>query len=138
MHGVRYGGMAAFVVAAGLVVGCGGGVPEAEVSGTISYDGKPIEDGAITFFPTDGKGSTGGGTIKDGKYSATKVAVGKTKGVISGSKVVGKKKIYPTPDSPEMPVTAEILPAKYSGREKTELIYETKRGSNEKDWDLAK
>ena len=42
MRWARCGGMAAFVAAVVLTVGCGGGNPEAEVSGTVTYGGKPI------------------------------------------------------------------------------------------------
>jgi hypothetical protein len=125
-----------FAVAVGFLLGCAGGSDTGEVSGTVTYDGKPVEDGAISFFPSDGKGPTAGGTIKNGKYTATKVPVGTAKVSISGSKVVGKKKVYDTPDSPEMPVTKELLPEKYNT--KTELTLDVKSGSNEKNWDLTK
>ncbi|QJW94234.1 hypothetical protein [Frigoriglobus tundricola] len=137
MRWVRCGGMAALVAAVGLTVGCGGGGSGAEVSGTVAYEGKPVEDGAITFFLADGKGATGG-TIKGGKYTATKVPIGNVKVTITGKKVVGKKKAYNTPDSPEVEQTAELLPPKYSAKDKTELTFEVKTGANEKNWDLAK
>jgi hypothetical protein len=107
-----------------LVVGCSGDGNYGDVSGTVSYDGKPIEDGLINFLPADGKDSV------------SKVSVGATKVQIRGSKVTGKKKMYDTPDSPEVPIIAELLPAKY--HEKSELTLEVKRGSNEKNWELAK
>ncbi len=127
---------AVFAAAVGLVVGCSGEGASGEVSGTVTYDGKLVEDGAISFFPADGKGATAGSTIKEGKYSASKVPVGNVKVSISGSKVVGKKKVYDTPNSPEMPITEELLPAKYNT--KSELTLEVKRGANEKSWELAK
>jgi hypothetical protein len=127
---------AVFAAAVGLLVGCSGEGDTGEVSGTVNFDGKPVEDGAINFFPTDGKSPTAGDVIKDGKYSINKVPVGNMKVTISGSKVVGKKKVYNTPESPEMPVTQELLPAKYN--DKSELTFEVKRGANEKNWDLAK
>ncbi len=37
-----------------------------------------------------------------------------------------------------MPLTAELLPVRYSDKDRTELTYEVKRGSNEKNWDLSK
>jgi len=127
---------AAAFLAAALVVGCSGGGDYGDVSGTVTYDGTPVEDGQIKFEPADGKGQTGGAAIKGGKYAATKVSVGKMKVSVSGSKVTGKKKMYPTPDSPEMPITSEYLPAKYN--DKTELTFDVKRGANEKNWELPK
>ncbi|MFM8274072.1 MAG: hypothetical protein ACKODX_17325 [Gemmata sp.] len=135
MRGLRCAAL--FVAVAALVAGCGGGDAWGDVSGTVSYDGTPVEDGAISFIPADGKGQGGGGTIKDGKYAA-KVSVGNMKVQVSGSKVVSKKKVYNTPDSPVMPVTAEILPPRYSDREKTELTFEVAPGPSTKNWDLKK
>ena len=63
--------------------------------------------------------------------------VGAARVVISGSKVTGKK-LCNTPDGPEMPVTSEYLPAKYSDPLKTEPTFEVKRGAAEKNWDLPK
>ncbi len=129
------GAAATLAVALGLC-GCGGGGPQkGEVSGAVAYDGKPVEDGAITFIPADGKSPTAGAAIKGGKYAAT-VPVGNMKVSISASKVIGTKKLYDTPDSPVRQITAEALPAKYN--EKTELRYEVKAGPNVKDFDLAK
>jgi hypothetical protein len=122
---------AVFFLAVALIAGCGND-QSAEVSGTVTYDGKPIEDGAITFIPDNGP--TAGGMIKDGKYT-TKVVVGSSKVKISSSKVVGSKALYGM-GSPERPVTAEALPAKYNSA--SELRYDVKTGSQTKDFDLAK
>jgi hypothetical protein len=138
MHLFRALGAVVALAGIALVVGCGDEGKTADVSGTVTYDGKEIEDGSITFYPADGKGQTGGGIIKNGRYTATKVPIGATKVVISSSKVVGHKKLYPTPDSPTQAVTAEALPAKYSDKDKSELSFEVKRGQNEKNWELAK
>src|SRR5947208_16764882 len=76
-------------------VGCDSGPKTGEVSGTASFDGTPIEDGAIDFEAADGKSPTAGGTIKDGKYAVDKVPVGTAKVRIRGSKVIGTKQVYP-------------------------------------------
>ena len=54
------------VLVAFLVAGCGGGM--ATVSGKVTYDGSPVEDGTITFLPADGKGPSAGGKISGGSY----------------------------------------------------------------------
>ena len=113
------------------LAGCG--ARESRVSGSVTLNGQPVETGAITFVPVDGKTPTAGGEIKDGRYSV-KVPVGTMKVSISAPKVVGKKKIYPTPQSPEMPITKEALPARYN--DQTELRLDVKPGANQKDWDL--
>jgi hypothetical protein len=113
-----------------ILAGCGG---MAEVSGTVSLDGHPVEEGAIHFSPVDGQTPTAGALIKNGQYRA-QVPVGLMKVSLTAPKVVGKKKIYPTKDSPEMPVTKEALPEKYNL--KSELQFEVKPGSNQKDFEL--
>ncbi len=106
----------------------------AEVWGVVTVDGAPAEKGSISFFSVDGKSPTTGTEIKDGgKYSA-KVPLGNAKVEIRVPKVVGKKKLYPTPESPEQDVMAESLPAKYNT--KSELTYEAKPGRHEQNWDL--
>lgn len=117
-----------------LAVGCSDN-SVGQVSGTVKYDNALVDDGFIDFIPADGKSPTAGASIQAGQYSA-KVPVGMMNVKISMSKVIGKKKIYPTPDSPERPIKAEALPAKYN--EKTELKYEVTPGMNRKDFDLAK
>jgi hypothetical protein len=114
------------------LAGCGPRV--GYVSGTVTVDGKPAENGGITFFPEDGKTSVEGGNIKDGHYSV-RVPPGPKKVAINISKVVGKKKLYPTPESQEMPMTKELLPERYN--DQTELRLDVKPGANEKDWTLT-
>lgn len=118
-----------------LALGCAG-AGTGDVSGTVTYDGKPVEQGAIAFVPADGKGPTAGATITDGKYTASKVPVGTAKVSITGVKVTGKKKMYDDPQAPLVQTAAELLPAKYN--EATELRYDVQRGAQTKDFDLAK
>lgn len=115
------------------VVGCGGGPPE--LTGKVTLDGKPVEIGTITLTPADGKGQTAGGPIKDGAYTVADAPLGTVKVSISGQKVVGKRKLYNTPDSPEMPVTVEALPARYN--QQSTLTLDVKAGKNSKDWELS-
>ncbi len=137
MSVARVGLLFAFLVGIGLVAGCGSGSDQlGEITGTVTYDGKPVEEGAITFIALDGKSPTAGGVVKDGKYTATKVPVGAAKVSITAVKVVGKKKAYDAPGSPEVPVTESLLPPKYNHA--TELKFDVKPGSQTKDFELAK
>ena len=117
----------------GCLVGCGPESNVAKISGTVSVDGKPTAKGAISFVPISGKGPTAGTEIKDGKYTS-EAAIGECKVEIRIPKVVGKKKLYDTPDSPEQEIMEEVLPVKYN--EATELKVEIKKGENTKDFDL--
>jgi hypothetical protein len=117
-----------------LVVGCNDST-SGQVSGLVQVDSKPLEEGHITFLPEDGKSKTSGGKIEAGRYSV-QVPVGGMKVFISAPKVVGTKKIYPTPNSPEMPITKEALPARYSDQFQTKLRLDVVAGPNEKNWEL--
>ena len=124
------------LLAAGLVAlaGCGGGDGKGEVTGTITFEGKPVEKGAITFRSADGKGGVEGGFIVNGKYTV-KAPLGPNKVEINGTKVIGKKRLYA--DKPDtMDLTDELLPKKYN--EKTELTFDVKPGAQEKDFTLTK
>jgi hypothetical protein len=118
-----------------LACGCGPGDNTAEVSGTVTYDGVPVANGSITFTPADGLSPTAGGNVVDGKYTC-RVPIGLSKVSITSAKEVGRKKLYNTKDSPDMPVMKEVLPEKYNM--KTELTYEVVAGSQVKDFPLAK
>jgi hypothetical protein len=127
-----------FVIASGLLIwsGCDGN-SRARVQGTITLDGQPIELGAISFIPVDGQSPTTGGPITNGQYSVANVPVGEMKVAISGSKVVGKKKLYQDrPDSPEMPITENPVPAQFSDLQNTTLRLDVKPGTNGKNWEL--
>jgi len=56
-----------------MVVSCGkAGVPRYELSGTVTYQGKPVPAGSIRFEPvgtTLNNSTIGDADIKDGKYS---------------------------------------------------------------------
>jgi hypothetical protein len=123
------------LLVASLIVGCG--EPKlGEVSGTITYDGKIVEQGSIAFIPVDGKGPTAGSAIKDGKYLAQKVSVGTAKIRIMGAKVTGQKKMFDDPDSPLVTTSEEYLPCKYN--KQTELTFDVLPGVQIKDFDLAR
>ncbi len=114
-------------------VGCGPESNVALITGTVSIDGKPADKGSISFIPVNGVGPTAGTELKEGKFSS-QAAIGECKVEIRVSKVVGKKKLYDTPDSPVQDLMEEVLPSKYN--EASELRIEIKKGKNEKDWDL--
>ncbi|HEX4614181.1 MAG TPA: hypothetical protein VH092_38720 [Urbifossiella sp.] len=133
-----FAAVAAFALAAGLTAGCGG--PSAgDVSGTVSYDGKIVENGSIAFYPADGQGPSAGATITGGKYAAAKVPVGTMRVRISGAKDAKQKKMYDDPNAPVVTTSGgELLPPRYSDDKSTELRYEVRSGSQTKDFDLTK
>ena len=110
------------------VAGCGGGQPKAQVRGKVTLDGKPVAEGVIQFFPTGATGQSAAATIKDGVYEA-ETSVGEMKVTLSANEVVGKQKMYDTPDSPVIDVVRQLIPARYNT--KSELKVTLKEGTNE-------
>jgi hypothetical protein len=75
MYGrVHYNRTAWVALAALAVTGCGGdGLDRYPVSGTVTFDGKPVEFGAIFFEPTMSAGAIAPTVylpVRDGKYDA--------------------------------------------------------------------
>ena len=116
-----------------VLAGCQADEGMTTLEGSVTLDGKPLPLGSISFSPVDGQTPTAGGEIKEGRYSV-RVPVGEMKVSLSAPKIIGKKKLYPAEDSPEMPITVEALPARYN--ETTELRLIVKAGPNQKDFPL--
>ncbi len=76
----RFLAIATVLVALGT--GCGGG-KGVSVSGTVTYNGQPVEKGYINLFPEDGKSPATGGEISGGRFTVSNVTAGKNKVVVS-------------------------------------------------------
>ncbi len=77
---------AALVVALIAAVGCG--EKATTIDGKVTYNGEPVEMGAISFRPTDGKGQVFAALILDGAYSVPKAVPGSRTVAIRGTKKV--------------------------------------------------
>lgn len=114
-----------FAAIALLALGCGKGDPRSrsfEVSGTVTFDGQPVEDGGITLVSDDPTLASDAGSIKDGQFKFL-ASAGKKKVQIRASREVPQ----PGPkDVPRDPKFEEYVPAKY--HEKTELEIEVVPG----------
>jgi len=60
---------------AACLLGCSGATT-ATVSGSVTFNGQPVERGAISLWPEDGKGSVAGAGIENGRYTIERVAPG--------------------------------------------------------------
>lgn len=133
----RYQGISvAGVLVLGLAClgGCGsGGGGQATVSGEVTVDGQPLKEGMIRFVPADGKSTPADTTIKDGKFTTT-VTPGDKKVEITAPKVVGKMKMYDTPDAKTVDKIEELIPPQFNVESK--LTWKVEKGSQEKKFDL--
>jgi hypothetical protein len=115
------------------VIGCSQETTHGVVNGTVTLDGAPLPSGLIRFIPEDGQSATADAQIKDGKYQAT-VPVGGKRITLSAPKIVGKRKVYETPDSPTVDVVEELLPAEYNVSSSIKL--NVVPGDQSKDFEL--
>ncbi len=106
-----------------ILAGCGGsGDGEADVSGNVTIDGKPLATGDIIFESPDGSQTPARGQIKDGLY-IVKTLPGPKKVKITASRP--SKKIDPTMGA--APQEALVGPNYNSN---TQLTAELKAGKN--------
>lgn len=128
------------LLSSAVVTGCGSGGPQkvipekaVPVTGTVTLDGKPLDNARVTFYPSSsaqGDGSSGT-TDSAGKYElqsvfGSEVVVGAAPGKY---KVVISRMVRPDgspmpPDSQEPPIMSgarEGIALKYSGFSTTEL-----------------
>jgi hypothetical protein len=112
-----------------------------QVSGKVSYQGKPVQDGQIVFFPIEGtSGPSTGAPIKEGRYD-----IDKKKGPYAGGKYrveiagFGPSKTY----SPNVggggftaTVPSQIIPAVYNKQSKLEAVISPDPANNQRDFEL--
>ncbi|WP_417386606.1 hypothetical protein [Gimesia sp.] len=139
----RKNSVALFLCAITLT-GCFGGSAEyierAAVSGSVTFDGKPLPEGSIQFVPdvdSAGKpvrGKMAQALIKDGSYSLSAEegpAVGNNKVLINATRKTGK---FQESDGQKTEIMQQYIPARYNTQ--TTLQYEVKAGENTADFTL--
>jgi hypothetical protein len=143
------------------IIGCGDDLPKRyPVYGTVSYNGKSLESGTITFTPDDlQKGRSAGSTIKDGQYSLNSLTT--DDGALAGHYKVSLisrrtntdsldprlKMMYekahatggvPIPAQVKKKITVEdLVPKKYADPATSGLQAEVRETSNKADFDLT-
>lgn len=93
-----------------VLLGCG--EARVVVSGTVTVDGKPVDEGSINFSPLDGQGPSTGGKIENGKYELKGDAAatpGKKRVSITGALKTGRRIPAGQPLPPETMID-EIIP----------------------------
>jgi hypothetical protein len=123
-----------FVLTVGAVtllqIGCNHAPTTGQVKGSVTLDGKPLEDGTVRFAPLEGRANTSGGLIKSGEFTAN-VPIGKFRVEISSTKIVGGPADR---HSDSVETVVQLIPEKYNTR--SELTLDVKSGSNEPHFDL--
>ncbi len=108
-----------------LAAGCGQSGPRAyPVSGTISFDGKPVSDGDILFIPADASLGPDAGKIVGGKFTA-QAKQGKCRVEISALDI--------GPDTPMFegaPIAGNYIPGRYNAESELEVDVLPKGGND--------
>ena len=122
------------LLAAALLAGCDGD-PARQVTGTVTFDGKPLPDGQIIFADPAGKLAPDAGKITDGAF-AFKVTPGGKKVQVQASRM---EKLPPGKKGAmgETEVPMAYIPARYDAD--TKLTAEvTDKGPNAFEFKLDK
>lgn len=140
--------IAAALVAAGALTfaGCGPKRPEtAQVSGRVTYQGKPVVEGRIMFQPEQGRPATAS-IAADGTYRLTTFEAGDG-AVLGRHRVTIESRRITVPNAPKSfadetkapvgpPKVEWLVPEKYSNRETSPLTADVKPGRNAIDFDI--
>jgi hypothetical protein len=110
-------------------IGCGGNQNEGEVSGTVTYQGKPLPIGTVSFLGSSNQGLASS-AIYGGKYKMpVKVPVGLVKITVTTPR--NRPKIVLKFNNPSgNPVSVIAIPAKYGSADQSGLTYTVKPGAN--------
>ena len=103
------------------------------MAGEVYIDGAPLKKGLIRFVPTGGASRPADGRVLDGKYEV-KAPSGECRVEVTASKVIGKRKMYDTPDSPEVDDVAELVAPRFNAQ--TILTVTVVPGHQEKRFDV--
>jgi hypothetical protein len=126
-----FGSVAVATLVAAILPGCGGGegfraslVP---VKGKVTYKGKPLTKGTVTFEP-DGEGRLATGELQaDGTYELTTYQKG-------DGTVVGQHRVYIKGTGPNP--RKELVPQKYTTRQASNLTADVDADHTEHIFDL--
>ncbi len=118
------------------LAGCDSSGP-VKLTGQVTYDGQPVEMGAISFEDAEGRTPSAEGAIINGKYEVLDVPRGNKRVKITGQRKTGKSTpaYAGDPNSPMIEETEAYIPAQYN--DNTTLTYEVK-SSGSKDFALTK
>jgi hypothetical protein len=123
------------------VAGCGGRSPSVRVWGTVSYQGRPVQEGQIIFFPTeDTESPSTGGVIEDGRYD-----IPEDDGPYAGGTyrveitALGEEKTYSPNVSGEGPminVREQLIPPEYNQQSTLRVTISADPAQHQHNFDL--
>lgn len=118
-----------------FIAGCGEhrNYEYTSISGQVTFEGKPVQQGRISYFPSEsGHGAGGSAPIVDGRYQLDKIPIGRNGFIFSASVETGKLVAGITGE--KMPERVSLLPERY----RTEGIVRDIGDGNIQDFALEK
>lgn len=131
--------------------GCGDGLPQrAPVAGSVTFNGQPVSEGTVTFFPTAGRAALGkiqaDGTFRLTTYDEGDGALlGEHRVTIEAVKVTGgaspqsfeeELRFGQTGQATVASVVERLVPQEYAQRATSPLTASVQRGENRIDFHL--
>lgn len=126
---------------AALLSGCGGddGPVKYEVTGLVTVNGEPLDEGEIRFLPEDGHGTVGATRIENGEFTLMSEAGNKRVEIRSAKAGEGAAEQFKFPGGTAMPsnLRFETIPKQYN-QESTLTALVTSDGENHFEFALEK
>lgn len=118
-----------------LLAGCpgGSGLDLQPVTGTVTFDGEPVEDGRVQFREVEGDQRSFSGLIENGKYTM-EAMTGKMRVEVRASRIIPGKFDESNPGEKE-PIGKMYIPEKYNSR--SELTADVPSGGGVIDFTLT-
>lgn len=119
------------------LAGCGGapaGPKLYSVSGKVTFDSAPVEDGYITFKDQAGAIRSYGGPVKGGAFDVAVEPGAKLVEITASREVPGKT--MPGPSGGEVPAVESYIPPQYNVRSQLKIDIEPK-SQNDLNFDLT-
>lgn len=114
-----------------LVIGLSGCGSKTIVSGKVSYKNAPVLKGDIHFVGADGQSRSS--VIADGAYTVEDPPVGTVKVAVEAVEISAGKDVGPSvlekKSTLALAPPASTLPSRFSDPEKSNLVYEIRRGT---------
>lgn len=128
------------IVVTVVIVACAGIVAcrpseRVTVTGTVRYDGQPVQRGAIVLVPLDSTSGPDGGTITAGRFSL-EGRPGRRRVEVRGTRAMDENRVPRTmPRLGSVPVDEDYIPADFNTASTLEIEVTTD-GPNTFDFDL--
>jgi len=120
-------------------VGCGPSSNTVHVSGQVTFDGEPVEQGEITFRPVQGtEGPATGGVIKKGRYEVP-ANVGPQRGGAYRVEIIGLKasgRFIETGMGKPVPAFDHYIPTQFNTESTLEVVIPSDGSDCQQDFEL--